>query len=160
MKKKTIAILVVCALIGSGGAFGGVQYYRNQKDKKTVVDVTPVVNMMGYDYGSEMMMDGTVIAGSKQNIRLEQNKVVQEVLVHVGLDTVNLKGEHYTAHVKDGDTVKKGDLILEFDMEKIKEAGYDLITPIVICNTDDYQDIETITGKAVNTEDAVMKLKA
>ena len=106
-------------------------------------------------------VDGTVtmVFDTKHAVSFTSEKGA-EVLVHVGLDTVNLKGEHYTAHVKDGDTVKKGDLILEFDMEKIKEAGYDLITPIVICNTDDYQDIETITGKAVNTEDAVMKLKA
>ena len=106
-------------------------------------------------------VDGTVtmVFDTKHAVSFTSEKGA-EVLVHVGLDTVNLKGEHYTAHVKDGDKIKKGDLILEFDMEKIKEAGYDLITPIVICNTDDYQDIETITGKAVNTEDAVKKLKA
>ncbi|MGN0413420.1 MAG: PTS glucose transporter subunit IIA [Lachnospiraceae bacterium] len=106
-------------------------------------------------------VDGTVttVFETKHAVSFTSEKGA-EVLVHVGLDTVNLKGEYYTAHVKDGDTVKKGDLILEFDMGKIREAGYDLITPIVICNTDDYQDIETITGKSVNTGDAVMKLKA
>ena len=82
-----------------------------------------------------------------------------EVLIHVGLDTVMLKGEHYTAHVETGATVKKGDLLLEFDMEAIKAAGYDTITPIVICNTDDYKDIVRTTGKQVEPGDTVMELE-
>ena len=81
-----------------------------------------------------------------------------EVLIHVGLDTVMLKGEHYTAHVESGAVVKKGDLLLEFDMEAIKAAGYDTITPIVICNTDAYKDIICTTGKQVEPGDTVMEL--
>lgn len=82
-----------------------------------------------------------------------------EVLIHVGLDTVMLKGEHYTAHVETGAAVKKGDLLLEFDMEAIKAAGYDTITPIVICNSDDYKDIVRTTGKLVESGDTVMELE-
>ena len=58
-----------------------------------------------------------------------------EILIHVGLDTVKLKGEHYTVHVKNGDKVKKGDLLIEFDPAAISAAGFDVITPMVICNT-------------------------
>lgn len=58
-----------------------------------------------------------------------------EILIHVGLDTVNLKGEHFNVHVKTGDKVKKGDLLIEFDVAAIAAAGYDVITPLVICNT-------------------------
>ena len=82
-----------------------------------------------------------------------------EVLIHVGLDTVMLKGEHYTTHVETGASVKKGDLLLEFDMEAIKAAGYDVITPIVICNSDDYKDIVRTTGKPVESGDTVMELE-
>lgn len=81
-----------------------------------------------------------------------------EILIHVGLDTVALKGQHFTAHVSAGDKVKKGDLLLEFDMEAIKEAGYDTIVPMVICNSDDFSSIETFVGKAVKTGDDVLKL--
>ena len=106
-------------------------------------------------------VDGTVstVFDTKHAVSFTSDKGA-EVLVHVGLDTVNLKGEFYTAHVKDGDSVKKGDLVLEFDMDKIKEAGYELITPVIICNTDDYKEIETVVGKNVTADDTIMKLKA
>lgn len=66
-----------------------------------------------------------------------------EILIHVGLDTVKLKGDGFTAHVATGDTVKKGDLLLSVDLEVLKGAGYDTVTPMVICNTDDYAEVET-----------------
>lgn len=58
-----------------------------------------------------------------------------EILLHMGLETVKLKGEPFTLHVKDGDRVRKGDLLAEMDLEKIKRAGYSTLTPIVVCNT-------------------------
>ena len=61
-----------------------------------------------------------------------------EILIHIGLDTVKMKGEGFTGHVKAGDHVKKGDLLLEVDLEKVKAAGYDTITPVIVCNTPDY----------------------
>jgi len=82
-----------------------------------------------------------------------------EILIHVGLDTVNLKGEHYTVHAKNGDKVKKGDLLIEFDKDAIIAAGYDVITPMVICNTPDFKTIETHTGKTVTADDVVMELE-
>lgn len=81
-----------------------------------------------------------------------------EVLLHIGLDTVSLKGEHFTAHVKEGDTVEKGDLLLEADLEAIQSAGYQTITPIVICNSDEFE-IETFPGKDTEAGAAVMSLK-
>ncbi|HCM12314.1 MAG TPA: PTS glucose transporter subunit IIA [Lachnospiraceae bacterium] len=82
-----------------------------------------------------------------------------EILIHIGLDTVNLKGKYYKAYVKDGDKVKAGDLILEFDMDKIKEAGYDLITPVVICNSADYSKIQTFSGNQVQELEPIMSLQ-
>lgn len=81
-----------------------------------------------------------------------------EILIHVGLDTVNLKGEHFTVHVHNGDRVKKGDLLIEFDAAAITAAGYDVITPMVICNTPDYATINIHAGKTVAPGDLVMEL--
>lgn len=81
-----------------------------------------------------------------------------EILIHVGLDTVNLKGEHFTVHAKNGDKVKKGDLLIEFDVAAISAAGYDVITPMVICNTPDYSKIEVHSGKTVAPGDLVLEL--
>ena len=104
--------------------------------------------------------DGTVamIFDTKHAVSLVSDKGA-EVLIHVGLDTVMLKGEHYTAHVENGAVVKKGDLLLEFDMAAIAEAGYDTITPVVICNTDDYKEVVRLTGKTVEPGDPVMELE-
>lgn len=82
-----------------------------------------------------------------------------EILVHVGLDTVNLKGKGFKAHVQAGDHVKKGDLLLEADLNALKEAGYDIITPILVCNTDDYPSVEGIFGMDVVPGDDVVKIQ-
>lgn len=71
-----------------------------------------------------------------------------EILIHIGLDTVQLDGKFFEAKVKDGQRVKKGDLLIRCELEKIQEAGYQTITPVIVTNTDDYTDIETlISGK-------------
>ena len=82
-----------------------------------------------------------------------------EILVHVGLDTVELKGEGFEGHVKAGDKVKKGDLLLTVDLDAVKEAGYDTITPMLVCNTDDYAAVEGIFGKDVMPKDDVVSIK-
>lgn len=89
------------------------------------------------------------------SIRTEEGA---ELIIHIGLDTVNLRGEHFTAHVAQGDHVKVGDLLVEFDMEAIKGAGYDVITPIVVCNTPKFPDMVCHTGMEVNALDPVIDL--
>lgn len=64
-----------------------------------------------------------------------------EVLVHVGMDTVNLHGEYFQAEVSQGDSIKKGDLLLTFDPQKIQEAGFATETPVVVTNTRDYLEV-------------------
>ena len=72
-----------------------------------------------------------------------------EVLIHVGIDTVKLEGKPFTAHVKVGDRVQAGDLLVEFDRQAIIDAGYDLATPIIISNSDDYHEVMTVAASAV-----------
>ncbi len=81
-----------------------------------------------------------------------------EILIHVGLDTVNLKGEHYTVKAASGQKVAKGDLLIEFDREAIAAAGYDTVTPMVVCNPDQFSKFETHTGKQVAAGDVVIEL--
>ncbi len=81
-----------------------------------------------------------------------------EVLIHVGLDTVKMNGEGFTGFVHAGDTVKKGDLLLEVDLDKVKEAGYDTITPMLICNTDEYAAVNGLDGKEVKPGDDVIAI--
>ncbi|MEX3913726.1 beta-glucoside-specific PTS transporter subunit IIABC [Bacillus paralicheniformis] len=78
-----------------------------------------------------------------------------EVLFHIGIDTVQLEGKFFTPLVQAGDQVKAGDLLIQFDLEKIKEAGYDPVTLAVITNTDQY-DIKVTHLKQVNRQDTLM----
>ena len=81
-----------------------------------------------------------------------------EILIHIGLDTVTLNGEPFTAHVAAGDQVKKGDLIMDVDLDKIGAAGLNCITPVLICNTDDYKEITILKEGAASPEDAVLRI--
>lgn len=74
-----------------------------------------------------------------------------ELLIHVGLDTVTLNGEPFTCHVTEGTRVKKGDLLLTFDAEKIKKAGLSTVTPVVITNADLFREIQVSGNKLVDT---------
>ena len=67
-----------------------------------------------------------------------------EILIHIGIDTVKLDGQHFEAHIESGSKVKKGDLLVSFDIDAIKQAGFEVTTPIIITNTDDYKDVKTI----------------
>ena len=81
-----------------------------------------------------------------------------EILIHVGLETVGLEGKPFTVHVANGDKVKKGQLMIEVDLEAVKAAGLNTITPMLICNTDDYPTFNTFVGKNVTNDDVVIEL--
>ena len=81
-----------------------------------------------------------------------------ELLIHVGLDTVTLNGAPFTVHVAADDKVKKGDLMAEFDMDMIKAAGLETITPVIVCNSDEFKEVERFTGKNVKPGDEIMRL--
>ena len=84
-----------------------------------------------------------------------------EILIHVGVDTVKLEGRFFSPKVKEGDKVKKGDVLLEFDIEGITDAGYIITTPILITNTDNYLDVLSSDNKeeADFTEDLITLVK-
>lgn len=82
-----------------------------------------------------------------------------EVLIHVGIDTVNLKGAPFTGVINTGDKVKKGDVILKFDIKAIEEAGYQITTPVVITNTDKYNGMQLEKTGNVNALEEVLKIK-
>lgn len=69
-----------------------------------------------------------------------------EVLVHIGLDTVNLKGEGFNVLKQKGDSVKVGDSLVEVNLENIQEKGYDTVIPVVITNTQNYSSIEGVNN--------------
>ena len=87
--------------------------------------------------------DGKVVGllDSHHAVGMESTDGV-EILIHVGMDTVKLNGRCFTIHVEEGEQVKKGQLLLEFDILGIKEAGYEVTTPIVVTNSDEFNDVE------------------
>lgn len=82
-----------------------------------------------------------------------------ELLVHVGIDTVNLKGKYFTPKKKSGDTMKKGDILLEFDIDKIKADGYDVTTPIIISNTEQFAKVKACEDKVVTKESKLLSVQ-
>lgn len=67
-----------------------------------------------------------------------------ELLIHVGIDTVKMNGDGFLVKVKDGDKVVKGQLLMTFDIEKIKAAGFDTTTAVLLTNSDDYPDFKIL----------------
>ncbi len=82
-----------------------------------------------------------------------------EVLIHVGMDTVNLKGEGFTPKAKEGDRVKTGDLLLKFDIPFIKSKGFSVVTPVVVSNSDDYETINTASAGKVEVGSTIISYK-
>ena len=130
--------------------FGGL---FKKKDNKMILGApvkgkaVPLSEVNDPTFAEEMLGKGMAVISEEGT----------EILIHVGLDTVKMNGEGFTGHVKAGDKVKKGDLLLEVDLDKVKAAGYDTITPMLVCNTMDYASVEGVTGKEVEAgDDAVI----
>ena len=81
-----------------------------------------------------------------------------EILIHVGLETVAMNGKGFTTYVQNGQRVKKGQLMLEVDLEVLKAAGLNCITPVLVCNSDEYGIFRTVTGKTVSNDEVVIEL--
>ena len=103
--------------------------------------------------------DGKVVGllDSHHAVGMESTDGV-EVLIHVGMDTVKLNGRCFTIHVEEGEQVKKGQLLLEFDIPGIQEAGYEVTTPVIITNSDEFSDVQMIAEGQVAVGAEILEL--
>lgn len=81
-----------------------------------------------------------------------------EILLHIGIDTVKLGGKHFTPHVKNGQRVSRGDLLISFDKKAISDRGYKITIPMIICNSDEYSSIDVLTDGEVSKDTKILKL--
>lgn len=104
-------------------------------------------------------IDGTIatVMDTKHAVCI-QGEDGLELIVHAGLDTVELNGKYYQTYKEIGDQVKAGDVLLEFDLEEITKAGYDVTTLIVITNLGDYKITKCLTGQQVKAGEEVIQL--
>ncbi len=82
-----------------------------------------------------------------------------EILMHIGIDTVKLGGKYFETHVTEGQNVRKGDLLVSFDIQKIHEAGYKTTTPMVVCNSDDFNELKTLATGAIRAGEKIIEVK-
>jgi PTS system beta-glucosides-specific IIC component len=126
-------------------------------------------------FASEMMGKGIAIKPTEGKVVSPINGVVQtifktkhaiglksndgvEILIHVGMDTVQLEGKHFTSYIKDGDEVKVGDTLVEFDMEAIEKEGYELVTPVIVTNTMDYLEVLPMNLDTAKLGDTIISI--
>lgn len=138
-------------------------------------EVVPLTEVKDETFASEMMGKGIAINPTEGKVVSPINGTVQmifktkhaiglksedgaEILIHIGMDTVQLDGKHFIAHVKDGDKVKVGETLVEFDMDAIKKEGYELVTPVIITNTMDYLEIVPKEIKSVNAGEDIITI--
>ena len=136
----------------------------------------PLSEVKDATFASEVLGKGMAVIPSKGEVKAPCDATVStifdtkhaiglatesglELLIHIGVDTVELGGKFYTAHVKDGDVVKKGQTLITFDMDAIKAAGYDVTTPLIVTNTDDYEEVKMLAEGTVNNSSEVLEVK-
>ncbi|MDR1029968.1 MAG: beta-glucoside-specific PTS transporter subunit IIABC [Treponema sp.] len=105
-------------------------------------------------------VEGTVdsITDAKHAINLIADNGA-EILIHIGMDTVGLNGKPFIPKVREGQRVKTGEVLIEFDIQAIKDAGLDTVTPIVIANSDEFKDIIVTKSERISTGDSLITLK-
>ncbi len=135
--------------------------------------VIPLENVEDTVFSSKMMGDGVAIEPEEGRVYAPFDGEVSatvdsrhaigmtgksgcEILIHVGLNTVELNGEGFQYHVAMGDSVKKGDLLLEFDINGLREKGYSFITPVIVANSGSYSSLRAETNGRVKSGDALI----
>lgn len=83
-----------------------------------------------------------------------------EILLHIGIDTVRMGGEGFEAHVREGQKVKQGDLLMSFDIEKILAAGYQATTPLILCNTDEWSQVKVLALGTVKAGEKILEIRS
>ena len=134
-------------------ADGDIVLLENVKDEafssKVLGEGVAIIPADGKLYSPCDGVVGTVF-GTNHAVNIVSDKGC-EILLHIGIDTVKLKGKYFNCHVREGKKIKKGDLLISFEIDKIKSAGFDITTPMIICNTEDYKNVKLINhGKTVH----------
>lgn len=141
----------------------GVENVDSKQDDKAVYsplegELIPMTEVPDETFASKALGDGVAVIPEKGCVYAPFDGEVEmvydtghaiglvredgmEVLIHVGINTVELGGKYYTAKVSNGQKIKKGDLLLEFDMDEIAKAGYSLVTPVIVTNSDEYEGL-------------------
>ncbi|MCF7754183.1 beta-glucoside-specific PTS transporter subunit IIABC [Paenibacillus xylanexedens] len=106
-------------------------------------------------------VNGTVISVSKSGHAIGLvSDLGAEMLIHIGIDTVKLKGQYFSPKVQAGAKVSVGDLLMEFDREEIEKAGYNMITPVIITNMYQYTDVQSAGRITINEKELMYTVKA
>ncbi len=138
--------------------------------------IIPLKNVDDEAFSTGILGDGVAIEPSDGNLYAPCNGKIDsifdtkhavniisddgaEILLHIGINTVRLGGKFFKSYVSDGQTVKQGDLLISFDLEKIKDAGYDITTPIIVCNSDDYSAINVVAQNKVKVGDKIIDIR-
>lgn len=136
----------------------------------------PLAEVKDEAFSKKMMGEGTAVVPEEGKIFSPADGVVDtfcdtyhavgihtetgaDVLIHIGRDTVKLRGKYFTPHIKEGDTVKKGQLLIEFDMQAIQDAGYDITTPVTIVNTSDYGAVYISQNGKIHAGDTILTVE-
>ena len=134
-------------------------HFLKGKNKENVLyapckgKVVPLSEVPDPTFSEKILGDGFAVIPSEGKIYAPTDGEIA-----IGLDTVTLKGAPFTAHVAAGDQVKKGDLLMDVDLDKITGAGLNTVTPVLICNTDDYEKIRLKKEGKVSLDEAVLSI--
>ncbi|MDL2310756.1 PTS glucose transporter subunit IIA [Peptostreptococcaceae bacterium OttesenSCG-928-C18] len=137
----------------------------------SVLDITKVPDVM---FSDKILGDGVAIIPEGKNIYSPVTGMVDmisntlhaygittkdgvDILIHIGLETVELKGQGFKPKVKVGDKVRAGDLLVEVDFEMLKEKGYKIITPVIITNMDSIKEIEIHLEKSLGKNTVIIE---
>ncbi len=156
------------------------QAAKNEKAARNITvfapisgEVKPLSACEDEAFATEVLGKGVVIAPTEGTVCAPFDGVVENlfrtghaigitsesgctVLIHIGMNTVRLEGEGFTAHVKQGDTVKKGQKLITFDLEGMKAKGFVMDTPVLVTNADEFTDVVEMTDKPVKTGEALL----
>lgn len=139
-------------------------------------EIRPISEVEDQAFAQELMGKGIAIVPTEGKVYAPFDGIVEalyrtkhaiglkaangvEILIHIGVDTVSLKGKYFNAHIEQGQSIKAGDLLVEFDPEGITSAGYNTITSIVVTNMQQYGDVLTTASSGpVRESEALIKL--
>lgn len=161
---------------------GDIKNSEKKHGKKTVLyshlngDIIPLEEIEDEAFSQKVLGDGIAIeptegklyspCDGKVDMVFETKHAINlisddgcEILLHIGIDTVKLLGKHFKAHVTDGQRIRKGDLLITFNIKEIRRAGFKTVTPMIVCNSDEYEKFNTLLSGKVSAGDAVLEIE-